>query len=120
MGTTPVALKPGQLVVLVVPDNPRLDNQEAMVVTPAEWGAHVACRAAASGFFRALHTEMILLAETNGHASLAGACKGTASTLSPRECGYTGNFCPVCYGQRLVRRGSCEYCEDCGGTSGCS
>lgn len=34
--------------------------------------------------------------------------------------GYTGNTCPHCEGTRLVRRGTCEYCEDCATSSGCS
>jgi hypothetical protein len=34
--------------------------------------------------------------------------------------GYTGNFCSECCSDRMVRNGSCEKCENCGATSGCS
>jgi hypothetical protein len=44
----------------------------------------------------------------------------TASVASnPQQFGYTGNAC-LCGSMRMVRRGSCEYCEDCGASSGCS
>ena len=34
--------------------------------------------------------------------------------------GYTGRFCDICGGCRMTRSGTCEKCEDCGTTSGCS
>jgi hypothetical protein len=34
--------------------------------------------------------------------------------------GYTGNTCAKCSSPRMVRRGTCEYCEDCQESSGCS
>lgn len=34
--------------------------------------------------------------------------------------GYTGNFCVACGSDRMVRAGSCERCDSCGETSGCS
>lgn len=102
------ALKSGSRVVLQVPDNPHLHDHEAVVVILTEWGAHVAT-GVGSGRFRALHSEMVPLADTNGHSEeVAGA----------RESGYTGNVCDNCQSSRMVRRGACEYCEDCGTASG--
>jgi len=37
-----------------------------------------------------------------------------------RERGYTGDVCATCGGCRMVRSGSCQRCEDCASTSGCS
>lgn len=34
--------------------------------------------------------------------------------------GYTGNFCAHCGSDRMTRAGSCERCDSCGETSGCS
>lgn len=34
-------------------------------------------------------------------------------------CGYTGNACPSCQSVRMVRRGSCECCNDCGDSTSC-
>jgi ribonucleoside-diphosphate reductase alpha chain len=34
--------------------------------------------------------------------------------------GYTGNTCTNCGGMSMVRNGTCEKCEDCGETTGCS
>lgn len=44
--------------------------------------------------------------------------------LTPRDVamqkGYTGNVCDVCEGPNMVRNGTCERCQDCGATTGCS
>ena len=37
-----------------------------------------------------------------------------------RQQGYTGNFCEDCGGCHMVRNGTCEKCNDCGSTTGCS
>lgn len=37
-----------------------------------------------------------------------------------KNMGFTGNVCPHCGGTQLVRRGTCEYCSDCGSSNGCS
>jgi ribonucleoside-diphosphate reductase alpha chain len=37
-----------------------------------------------------------------------------------RSRGYTGSSCPQCFNLRMVRNGTCEKCEDCGTTTGCS
>lgn len=34
--------------------------------------------------------------------------------------GFTGNVCHQCGGSRMRRNGTCEVCEECGSTSGCS
>ena len=33
---------------------------------------------------------------------------------------YTGNFCDNCGSDKMVRTGTCETCQSCGTTSGCS
>lgn len=37
-----------------------------------------------------------------------------------RSLGFTGSFCPDCGGSHMVRSGTCEKCQDCGATTGCS
>ena len=34
--------------------------------------------------------------------------------------GYTGNMCTECQNFTMVRNGTCEKCDTCGATSGCS
>ncbi len=34
--------------------------------------------------------------------------------------GYTGNMCSECQNFTMVRNGTCEKCDTCGATSGCS
>ncbi len=34
--------------------------------------------------------------------------------------GFTGNICDVCGGPNMLRDGTCERCQDCGSTTGCS
>ena len=34
--------------------------------------------------------------------------------------GYTGNMCMECQNFTMVRNGTCEKCDTCGSTSGCS
>ena len=34
--------------------------------------------------------------------------------------GYTGNECSECHNFTMVRNGTCEKCDTCGATSGCS
>lgn len=56
--------------------------------------------------------------------TLAGRTAPRGGGLSTREVamqkGYTGNFCDVCDGPNMVRNGTCERCQDCGATTGCS
>ena len=43
-------------------------------------------------------------------------------TLRPvsRMMGFTGDFCSICQGDKMVRNGTCLVCMDCGSTTGCS
>ena len=34
--------------------------------------------------------------------------------------GYTGEFCPNCYSDRMIRAGTCSVCQNCGETSECA
>lgn len=98
-------LKRGSKVRLEVPENPRVNGAPGIVEVLHEWGAEVRTPAAATGRFRALFEEMSSEPEkeTNGHVH-----------------GYSGNICPNCSGVRMRRNGTCEVCDDCGSTSGCS
>ena len=106
--STPAA-RPGltERVVLVTPDNPRADGQPATVVAVAPWGCHLATTFG-SGGFRALWSEV------------RAADRPAARPKAPGEAGYSGEACPHCQGQRMVRSGTCATCQDCGTTSGCS
>jgi ribonucleoside-diphosphate reductase alpha chain len=60
------------------------------------------------------------------HASQLSAATGVATATrteqitASRAKGYTGNACPECGQLTMVRNGSCEKCDSCGATSGCS
>lgn len=43
-----------------------------------------------------------------------------ALAVMARAAGYTGNLCDSCGGSKMRRNGTCERCDDCGATSGCS
>ena len=64
------------------------------------------------------------LPHTNGNGASAGSATATlvraqAITASKAK-GYTGNACSECGQLTMVRNGSCEKCDSCGATSGCS
>lgn len=40
--------------------------------------------------------------------------------VTARQAGYTGNTCATCGSLQMVRNGTCEKCESCGSTTGCS
>ncbi|HEV2260678.1 MAG TPA: vitamin B12-dependent ribonucleotide reductase [Candidatus Rubrimentiphilum sp.] len=44
----------------------------------------------------------------------------TAQVSAAKAKGYTGNACAECGQLTMVRNGSCEKCDSCGATSGCS
>ncbi len=129
-------LAEGDRVVLDVPENPRLHGQEGKVLKVTEYGAVVATDAAATGRFRAHWSEMGLLADHVGceddtvietvakykpRSRMRDALvRQDGGVRRARESGYTGSICPTCQGCRMTRNGSCEKCEDCGTTSGCS
>ncbi len=60
------------------------------------------------------------------HVSQLSAATGVATAtltqqiVASRAKGYTGNACPECGQLTMVRNGSCEKCDSCGATSGCS
>lgn len=99
-------LNQGDLVTLNVPENRRLHGRPAVVEELTDYGAVVACPAAATGRFRALSSEMEPVAAPKRPAA--------------RDQGYSGDICGQCQGCRLRRNGACLLCEDCGSTSGCS
>lgn len=101
--------KPGDTVTLCVPENPRLHGTIATVERAEPWGAHVEAPAAATGKFRALWSEMIDPVVVAGKFVVQGG-----------QAGYTGDLCDNCGGCRMRRSGTCQLCEDCGETSGCS
>ncbi|MBV9264187.1 MAG: vitamin B12-dependent ribonucleotide reductase, partial [Candidatus Eremiobacteraeota bacterium] len=64
------------------------------------------------------------VAHTNGNGAPGGSATATlvraqAITASKAK-GYTGNACSECGQLTMVRNGSCEKCDSCGATSGCS
>ncbi|MBM7049683.1 MULTISPECIES: vitamin B12-dependent ribonucleotide reductase [Rhizobium] len=59
---------------------------------------------------------------TDKAASEAAAAKKLESERRARSImqGYTGNMCTECQNFTMVRNGTCEKCDTCGSTSGCS
>lgn len=126
-------LQVGSLVSLNVPENPRLHNSTASILHLTDWGAHVLVSSSATGYFRALFEEMVELDEPlqtieqqqsvkqsiNGQ-ELKESIDSSPAVKKRRSQGYTGNICMQCGGARMVRNGTCELCQDCGSTSGCS
>lgn len=104
-------VKSGDTVRLVVPENKRLHLARAFVREVTDWGAHCLCHAAATGQFRALFAEMVPYAQVNGPKRVAAQA---------RDQGYSGDSCAACGGFKMRRAGTCECCEDCGSSSGCS
>ncbi len=41
-------------------------------------------------------------------------------TRASQVAGFTGNICDQCGGTHMIRSGTCELCQDCGTTTGCS
>src|SRR5690606_1376718 len=52
----------------------------------------------------------------------ASAAKALAAARRQQSLmqGYTGNECSECHNFTMVRNGTCEKCDTCGATSGCS
>ncbi len=105
-------MQSGDLVILNVPDNPRLHGASAVVDRLTDWGAHVRTAAAATGRFRASHEEMGLV---RADLMLVEALNAARS----RRQGYTGDVCCNCQGVRMRRNGACLVCDDCGTSGGC-
>jgi hypothetical protein len=99
-------LREGQTVVLVTPENRRLNGATATIVELTPWGAHVTTPAAATGKYRALASEMVLpIKYDQPHPEMATQ--------------YTGDVCTRCGGTRMRHVGTCSVCEDCGESGGC-
>jgi ribonucleoside-diphosphate reductase alpha chain len=56
-------------------------------------------------------------AEADASAAKAVAAERRQQSLIQ---GYTGNMCSECQNYTMVRNGTCEKCDTCGATSGCS
>jgi hypothetical protein len=101
--------KVGDPVRIVAPGdpplgNPRLHGTRATVRETTGYGAVLDAPAAATGTFRAHHSEM----------RPDVAPRSVAVTM-----GYSGSFCPGCGSDRMRRAGACEVCDACGLNSGC-
>ncbi|TIU19877.1 MAG: vitamin B12-dependent ribonucleotide reductase, partial [Mesorhizobium sp.] len=59
---------------------------------------------------------------TDAAAQEAAEAKALAATRRQQSLmqGYTGNECSECHNFTMVRNGTCEKCDTCGATSGCS
>ncbi|WP_292085116.1 vitamin B12-dependent ribonucleotide reductase, partial [Mesorhizobium sp.] len=59
---------------------------------------------------------------TDAAANEAAEAKKLAATRRQQSLlqGYTGNECSECHNFTMVRNGTCEKCDTCGATSGCS
>ena len=57
------------------------------------------------------------IAESEARDAKAKAAARRAKSLAQ---GYTGNMCSECQNFTMVRNGTCEKCDTCGATSGCS
>ena len=59
---------------------------------------------------------------TDAAATEAAEAKKRASDRRAKSLlqGYTGNSCSECQNFTMVRNGTCEKCDTCGSTSGCS
>lgn len=99
-------MQAGDIVRLNVPENPCLHGAIGRVVEVTEWGAHVETPAAATGRFRALHSEM----------------KRPAFPFAARRQPPSpdGALCDACGSANMRRAGSCLTCQECGTSSGCS
>ena len=53
-------------------------------------------------------------------ATSSGATSGPSAAQTSRFQGYTGDPCPECGHFTLIRNGTCQKCDSCGTTTGCS
>jgi hypothetical protein len=114
-------IRVGSRVLLVVPENSKLDRTVGVVLEITDWGAYISSVSSATGRFRALFSEMALFDESNGVlppvVSISGVSKSTST--NGKDNGYTGNSCNICGSVKMIRSGVCEVCQDCGSSSGC-
>lgn len=101
-------MQSGDQVRIHCPGNDRINGQIGVL---GEWNGlwWLVRTLVGSGEYRALPEELEIL--KNGHPE---------KSQQARQMGYTGSICDLCGGCRMVRSGTCEKCEDCGITSGCS
>lgn len=114
----PMQLPVGHAVFLNCPENPYLHNSPATIESVESWGYRVRSEAAASGSYRATFEEVSLFRVEGTTSKEDTVVETDVRTIKAQ--GYTGNVCPTCGGCRMRRNGTCELCEDCGSTSGCS
>lgn len=86
----------GDRVRLNTPENERLHQSEARIVSLTDWGAYLTAPAAATGSYRAVWDEMEPIID------------------------YVGECCIVCGGINLRWAGKCKVCDNCGESQGCS
>lgn len=103
MDAANAAVNVDDIVVLNVPDNPRLHNRTGRVAEVTAYGARVRT-GVGGGEFRALLSEL--------RPGIPGP--------DAKAQGYSGDVCANCQGSRLRRNGACLCCDDCGTTTGCS
>jgi hypothetical protein len=118
-----------QIVILNTPDNPYLHGHDAIVERVTKWGAHVLTKAAYTGRFRALFSEMVIVRQDESydlHPVEALSDSNVSDEDNPlsvyraKSIGYTGDICAMCNGCKMIRNGTCLLCQECGHTSGCS
>ena len=64
--------------------------------------------------------EMDIQKVSTGATSSAGVSTAENLSASSRFQGYTGDACPECGHFTLIRNGTCQKCDTCGTTTGCS
>ncbi len=69
-----------------------------------------------------VETESLFTDTAQGEADAAKAARQMESDRRQKSIlqGYTGNMCSECSNFTMVRNGTCEKCDTCGSTSGCS
>ena len=73
----------------------------------------------------ASETEMLGRTEVSAANTPTGKATPThpsesVSAQASRFKGYTGDACPTCGHFTLIRNGTCQKCDTCGSTTGCS
>lgn len=62
----------------------------------------------------------VTVANQSGTASTPPQTANSISAQAARFKGYTGDACPTCGHFTLIRNGTCQKCDTCGSTTGCS